>query len=123
MGHCMQRETARCIGRMSSSTRPPTTTNSAIAPLPSIAYFTLIFVCHQSQRSNPLRQHGLQGLTLRFVAALSWRVVACVQDGAYFPRIYFLNGEEEVDNSLYNHSGLPDYKYYYRYGVISAASP
>jgi hypothetical protein len=43
---------------------------------------------------------------------------ACVrlrlQDGAYFPRIFFLNGDEAVDNSLYNRQGSPNYKYYYR---------
>ena len=44
-----------------------------------------------------------------------------MQDGAYFPRILFLSGDEVVDNSLYNHGGAPNYKYYYRYVSLSLA--
>jgi protein-disulfide reductase (glutathione) len=36
-----------------------------------------------------------------------------VQDGSYYPRILFMDGNEVVDTSLYNRGGNPEYKFFY----------
>jgi hypothetical protein len=34
-------------------------------------------------------------------------------DGAYFPRIYFLDENGKIQTEIYNEAGNPEYKYYY----------